>query len=414
MASAVIGAAFVGALCGVGSAGFLELLTLATTFRIDHEVIIYALPVAGVVIGLAYHHFGASIRGGTNLVVDTLGGLHEAHHTKAAPTILPARMAPMVLIGTVVTHLFGGSAGREGTAVQIGASLGDTVAHRIGASHALRRQLLVAGIAGGFGSVFGTPIAGMIFALEVVAPGTLDAGVLLPALVAAFVGDFTTRALGIVHTAYPQVASLALSPLIVAKWLVFAAAIAATATLFVKLTHGIKHLGERYITRLPLRLAIGGAIVVVMWKLIGTSDYLGLGVPTIVNAFHDPLTLPSYAFLAKLLFTAVTLGAGFIGGEVTPLFFIGATLGAVLASVLSLPIALGAGVGLAAVFAAAANTPVALSIMAVELVGIGALPHVVIVCVVAAVVSGRHTIYPAQHRTGVSGGQNSNPASNQS
>ena len=414
MAIAVVGAAFVGALCGAASAAFLELLTLATAFRIDHEIIIYALPLAGLLIGLLYHHYGASIRGGTNLVVDTLGGLHEATSTETAPTILPTRMAPMVLIGTVITHLFGGSAGREGTAVQIGASLGETVAHRIGASHTLRRQLLVAGIAGGFGSVFGTPIAGIIFALEIVVPGTLDATILLPAMVAAFVGDFTTRGLGIVHTAYPAVATLALSPLVIGKWLVFAAAVAATATVFVKLTHGIKHLGERYVTSMPLRLAIGGAIVVLMWKVIGTSEYLGLGVPTIVNAFHDPMMLPSYAFIVKLLFTAVTLGAGFIGGEVTPLFFIGATLGAVLASILSLPIALGAGVGLAAVFAAAANTPLALSIMAVELIGIGALPHVVIVCVIAAVLSGRHTIYPAQHRTRVSAGQNADRGSKQS
>jgi H+/Cl- antiporter ClcA len=140
---------------------------------------------------------------------------------------------------------------------------------------------------------------------------------------------------------------------------------------------------------------VGGIAVVVMWKLIGTSDYLGLGVPMIVRSFTDP-NLPWFAFAAKLVFTAVTLSAGFLGGEVTPLFFVGATLGSVLARVLGLPIELGATLGLAAVFGAAANTPIALSIMAIELVGAGALPHVLIVTVIAYILTGHRGIYPAQ------------------
>jgi H+/Cl- antiporter ClcA len=149
----------IGVICGLASAAFLALLELATRFRIGHEGIVYTLPVAGLVIGVIYERWGKPIKGGTNLIIDTL---HDD-----SPQI-PVRMAPMVLIGTVLTHLFGGSAGREGTAVQMGASLADEVSHRFGVGPETRRQLLAAGIAGGFGSVFGTPIAGAIFGLEVV------------------------------------------------------------------------------------------------------------------------------------------------------------------------------------------------------------------------------------------------------
>jgi H+/Cl- antiporter ClcA len=152
---------------------------------------------------------------------------------------------------------------------------------------------------------------------------------------------------------------------------------------------------ERHVPRLPFRMFLGGAAVVAMWRLVGSSDYLGLGVPTILRAFHDP-HLPAYSFAAKIAFTAVTLGCGFLGGEVTPLFFIGATLGNVLGRVLGIPIELGAAVGLAAVFGAAANTPLALSVMTVELVGGAVLPDVVIVTVIAYLLSGHRGIYPAQ------------------
>jgi H+/Cl- antiporter ClcA len=172
-------------------------------------------------------------------------------------------------------------------------------------------------------------------------------------------------------------------------------AVALVTAAFVELTHAIKKHGEKLVPRLPVRMFLGGLVVVLLWKVVGTSDYLGLGVPTIVRAFRDP-SLPVIAFAAKLVFTAVTLGAGFLGGEVTPLFFVGAALGSVLARWLGIPIELGAGVGLAAVFAAASNTPLALSIMAVELLGGNVFPHVVIVCVLAYLLSGHRSIYPAQ------------------
>jgi H+/Cl- antiporter ClcA len=384
----------VGGICGAASAFFLWLLERATEFRTGHEVLVYALPIAGLGIGWIYERFGLPIKGGNNLVIDTI---HDE-----GPEI-PLRMAPMVLIGTVLTHLFGGSAGREGTAVQMGASLTDWVSHRLRLDKRVRRQLLAAGVAGGFGSVFGTPIAGTVFGLEFIVLGRIEYDALVPALVASIVGDMTTRALGTVHTHYPAASPVSLTPLLLLKWVAFAAAVALVATVFIELTHGIKKQGEKYFPRLPLRMFVGGVVLVGLWKLVGTSDYLGLGVPTIVRSFHDP-KLPVYAFAVKLVFTAITLGAGFLGGEVTPLFFIGAALGNVLARLLGIPLELGAGVGLAAVFAASSNTPLALSIMAAELLGAPAFPHVVIVCVLAYLLAGHRSIYPAQRLLSGKGG----------
>jgi H+/Cl- antiporter ClcA len=378
--------ALVGAICGAASALFLFVLRQATDFRTSHQVIVYSLPVAGALIGLVYERFGRSIAGGNNLIIDTI-------HDDGSR--LPLRMAPMVLVGTVLTHLFGGSAGREGTAVQMGASLADAVLQRLKLRGSLRRQVLAAGVAGGFGSVFGTPIAGALFGLEFIVLGRIEYDALLPALMASLVGDMTTRALGIEHTHYPSPAALALSPLLLAKWAVFAAALALATRVFIDLTHFLKKQGERRIPRLPLRMFVGGLLVVVLWRVVGTGDYLGLGVPMIVRSFSDAALSP-YAFAWKLVFTAVTLGAGFLGGEVTPLFFVGAALGNVLARGLGLPLSMGAGVGLAAVFAAASNTPLSLSVMAVELLGANLFPHAVIVCVLTYLMSGQRSIYTAQ------------------
>jgi H+/Cl- antiporter ClcA len=380
-----LGAA-VGVACGIASAVFLLLLDRATAFREAHPAIVYGLPLSGLVVGAFYERWGKPIAGGNNLIIDTI---HDD-----SPQI-PLRMAPMVLLGTVLTHLFGGSAGREGTAVQMGASLADEIAHRLGVGKEIRRQLLAAGIAGGFGSVFGTPVAGTLFGLEVVCIGRVEYDALVPALVASVVGDQVTRRLGVVHTVYPTLSTVDLSPAVLGKLAVIGVAMALATVAFVELTHRLKQGLAARIPRLPVRMFVGGCAVVVLWKLFGTDEYLGLGVPFIVRAFHDP-ALPVFAFAAKILFTAITLGAGFLGGEVTPLFFVGAALGSVSARLLGLPIELGAGVGIAAVFGAAANTPVALSIMAAELLGTGVLPHVLVVSVIAYLLSGHRGIYPSQ------------------
>jgi H+/Cl- antiporter ClcA len=384
MIRCVLLALVLGLLCGGAAALFLFLLGHATSLRETQEQLVYVLPLAGLVLGWLYERYGESIKAGNNLVIDTF-------HEDGPP--LPKRMAPMILLGTVLTHLFGGSAGREGTAIQMGASLSDALSSLLRLDKHLRRQLLVAGVAGGFGAVFGTPMAGVVFALEFFTLGRTSYVALLPALIAALLGDLTAQWLGTSHTHYPKPAELALGVSLLLKWLVFAVVVVLVTRVFLWATAVIRQHTSYF--RFPLRMCLGGVVIVLLWQMIGSSDYLGLGVPVIVRSFEDP-TLPSYAFAAKLLFTALTLGVGFLGGEVTPLFFVGAALGNLLATPLGIPLELSAAVGLAAVFAAAANTPLAISIMAVELFGAAVLPHVVIVCVFSYLLVGHWGIYSSQ------------------
>ena len=378
--------ALTGAASGALSAFFLRALDGVTAARLAHPWLLYGLPIAGLALGAADDRVGTTVRKGPNLVLDTL---HDD-----GPE-LPTRLAPMVLVGTLVTHAFGGSAGREGTAVQMGATAGDFIAHRAGLSRQSRRPILLAGIAGGFGSAFGTPLAGVVFAVEFVRVGRLEYTALLPALIAAFVGDAVARALGAVHTAFPRPCMTELTAELGMRWVAFALTVALTSTLFIECTHRFRAALERRVRGSGARMAIGGLAVVVLATALGTQDYLGLGVPMIVRAFEDP-SLPAASFLIKIGFTVLTVGSGFVGGEVTPLFFIGAVLGNVLGRALGIPIDLAAGVGLATVFAAASNAPIALSIMAFELFGPSIVPHVVLVAAIAFAASGRRSIYSSQ------------------
>ena len=290
--------ALVGVACGCASALFLTMLEWVTATRVVDERWVWALPLGGFGIGLVYERFGARVRAGNNLIIDTI---HDG-----GPEV-PLRMAPLVLLGTVTAHLFGASVGREGTAVQMGASLADFLAHRLKVPAALRTQLLSAGVAGGFGSVFGTPIAGAIFGLEFVRKGHVKYAALLPALVAAVVGDLTTRALGVGHTHYKSPPATPLTWELALKWLPFALAIALTTIAFVELTHLVKRHAGKWVPRLPVRMALGGVVLIALWRGFG-GDFLGLGVPTIVRAFEDP-ALPVSLFAVKLVFTAVSIGA---------------------------------------------------------------------------------------------------------
>ncbi len=374
-----------GIMGGSASAFLLWSLVIATNFRESHKWIIALLPLAGLLVGVMYRNFGTAVEAGNNLILD------EIHDPKRT---IPVRMTPLILIGTFMTHLFGGSAGREGTAIQTGASLADQLARPFRMNAVERRVLLMAGISAGFASVFGTPLAGAIFGMEVLAFGTISYDAIAPCFIAAFIGDFTTHAWGIQHTIYrvTAVPSLSVNGILLAS--VAGAAFGVVGMGFAKLTHAIGHLFKKHIKWAPLRPFTGGVIVAIAVFAIGTTKYIGLGVPTIVAAFDG--RQPPYDFAVKLLFTAVTLGAGFKGGEVTPLFFIGATLGNALSYLLPLPPSLLAGMGFVAVFAGAANTPIASTFMAVELFGAEAGAYAAIACVVSYLFSGHAGIYHAQ------------------
>ena len=377
--------ACVGTLSGSASAICLLSLDWVGQVRDAHLWLLALLPLAGFGIGYCYHRYGSGVEKGNNLI---LAGIYTPQPA------LPLRMAPLVLFGTLITHLFGGSAGREGTAVQMGASLAAQLGKRWSLDANTGRILLICGVAGGFASVFGTPLAGAVFSLEWLFRRKIDPNSIFPAFWSAFTAYWVCDWVwGIGHTAYliPEVAPPTLVNL---AWMIPAGIVfGLAARLFVEAGHGVSRLFSS-ISYPPLRPFIGGILVAGIVYITGAYTYIGLSIPRMLEAFETPL--PWYDFLAKTGLTALTLGSGFKGGEVTPLFFTGATLGNALATYIPLPLALLAGCGFVGVFAGATNTPLASTLMGMELFGLEAGIYLGIACLVAFIFSGRASIYASQ------------------
>jgi H+/Cl- antiporter ClcA len=393
----------VGALAGVSSATFLTLLARATDARVEHPWLLGFLPAGGFVVGLAYRYVGGRSSQGNNLILEEVHGVEPDGPAPSGERWVPTRMAPLVLFGTLVTHLFGGSAGREGTAIQMSGSLNDGFARLVGLSGENRRLLLIAAIAGGFGSVFGVPLAGTVFALEVQTSGRLQHDALVPSLTAAIVGERVVHLLDWHHDVTPriQLPATGVDAATLLKVAVAGLAFGLASALFSELVFGLKGAFAALVRWSPLRPAIGGLVVIALTGIVGTQDYLGLSLPLIADSYVGQVALGAFAL--KLLFTTITLGAGFQGGEVTPLFVIGATLGATMAAVLHVDPALLAAVGFVAVFAGATNTPLACTVMGVELFGTGAFVYLAVGCAISFVFSAHRGIYEAQRVTHTGG-----------
>jgi H+/Cl- antiporter ClcA len=377
----------VGAIAGAASFVFLRSLEWATDTRTSHPNLLYTLPLVGLGVGAAYHYLGGRSGGGNSLLID------EIHEPR---TWLPRRMAPLVLGATIAGHVAGASIGREGTAIQMAGSLTDGAARLARVGPADRRILLIASIAGGFGAIFGVPLAGTIFALEVQTVGRIRFDALVPSFVASVTGALVVQGLGIQHEAVPAIGTLTIDALLIAKCALAGVAFGLTAVVFADLTHALKRLSARAIAWPPLRPFLGGIALVALVSIVGDRAYLGLSVPLVTASLAGGVGVAAGAFALKLLFTSLSLGTGFQGGEVTPLFVMGATLGVPLAHLLDVPVPLLASVGFAAVFAGASNTPVACTVMAVELFGGSIAVPAAAACVMSYVVSTGRSIYESQ------------------
>ena len=406
-------ATLVGAVVGSTVALFLWLLDAATHLHWRYPSLLFLLPLAGLLSGCLYHFYSRDAEGGNHLIIE------QIHEPRGG---VPGLMAPLVLIGTLLTHVCGGSAGREGTAVQIGGSLASVLGRWLKFSPDSTRILLSSGMAAGFGAVFGTPVAGAVFAVEVPTIGRLSLQAFLPSLLAAIAGDQVAQAWGTQHTPYCIVSTLnsvatlnsgPLALLLRLLLLTFAGLLfGLTSRLFAELVRKVSQ-GLKFFITIPwLRPVVGGMAVIALSLLTGTRDYLGLGVSaspqspgsvTILSCFHVG-GAGWFSWWWKSLFTAVTVGSGFKGGEVTPLFFIGAAIGHSLGRLTGMPVDEMAGLGFVAVFAGATNTPVASIVLAIELFAphspnllqSGFAADVAIVCGCAWLFSGQNGIYKSQ------------------
>lgn len=380
----------IGILTGSASALFLAGLDLVTEKRMGHPWLLFLLPLGGALMSYLYMKFGRNAGKGSNLILEQL---HEGKET------IPFRMAPLVLLGTLVTHLFGGSAGREGTAVQMGGSFAEWIGNIFKVDASDRKILLMCGISSGFGSVFGTPLAGTIFGIEVAAIGMVRYQALIPCFIASLVGHLVTTTWGIHHLHYAMGAIPELSTGVILKVVLASILFGLTSILFSELTHGLKKLYTKLFKNPVTKAFVGGLVIIALVYLFQTRDYIGLGIPLLQKSFQEPVA--HLAFLWKIVFTALTLGAGYLGGEVTPLFVIGATLGNSLSDLLGLSAPFLAGLGLIAVFSGATNTPLACFVMGIELFGSEGIIYMFMACILSYLFSGHSGIYTSQ-RIGLS------------
>jgi len=383
----------IGVIVGTATAFFLQTLDDVTLFREEHVWVIYFLPIAGLVIGLLYYYYGTAANKGSNLLIET----HHSLENGETPKPIPFKMAPLVLFSTLLTHIAGGSAGREGTAVQMGGAIADQFTGIFKLDAADRKTILIIGISSGFAAVFGTPLAGAIFALEILNIKKVKINQVFASFFVAYVAHYSCLAWQVKHTVYniPTIPTISVTTLLwaIAAGIIFgltAFAFTSTGKLFENIFNKIKFA--------PLRPFVGGIIIALFIVVFDSTKFIGLGIPSIQDAFIN--NAGQFDFAIKLILTSLTLSAGFKGGEVTPLFFIGATLGNILIWFIPLPIALLAGMGFVAVFSGATNCVIASIVLGIELFGMQAGIYVGLASVAAYFTSGPNGIYSAKYKTG--------------
>lgn len=373
-----------GLIVGAFSTLFAFCLLQVTDIRTKYPGLILFLPLAGVFIVFLYGIFHYKNDKGTNLV---LSAIH-------AETEIPFKMAPLIFISTIVTHLFGGSAGREGAALQLGGSIGNQLGRWLRFNEQDKRILVMCGMSAAFSAIFGTPVAAAIFAMEVVSVGVMYYAALVPCVFASLVASKFASNMGIHPSAFSiaDIPDFHLLPSV--KIIVLAVFCAALSVLFCIMLHS---LGDFYRARLKnpyIRIVVSSCIIIMLTALFQTTDYMGAGVSVIARAIQGEAR--PEAFLLKIIFTALTLEAGFKGGEIVPSFFVGATFGCLFGQIAGISPGLCASVGMVSVFCGVTNCPVSSILIAFELFGYEGVPYFLIAVSVSYLMSGYYGLYHDQ------------------
>lgn len=373
-----------GILGGLVGTAFHFALDWATEFRESHDIVLWFLPLAGLPIVGLYRLCHMEKNSGTNEIIDDFN----------TRTDVNPFLAPLIFISTFLTHLFGGSAGREGAAMQLGGAIGSGFGRILRLSKEDRRVLVVSGMGAVFAALFGTPVTACLFTLEFMAVGTIFDPGLLPCFAASFIASRVALAFHVPPTAFDLPYILPLGPANVLRVAVLAILTALVSLLFCYVMHHTERLLRTWIPNPFLRIAAGGAAVTALTLLLGTRDYNGAGMHMVLRALGGEIV--PWAFLLKILFTAITLGAGFKGGEIVPTFFIGAAFGCTAAGVLGLDPGFGAALGLVGLFCCVTNSPIASLVLSVEMFGGGNLAAFAIMCAAGFVLSGNSGLYTSQ------------------
>lgn len=368
---------------GVGIA-FVKGLGFANSFRNAHPQIILGLPLAGLLIVFLYKISKYENDKGTNLVISTLH----------AESQIPFRMAPLIFISTILTHLFGGSAGREGAALQLGGSIGNQLGRWFKTNDDDTRMLVMCGMSAAFSAIFGTPLAAVIFAMEIGSVGIMHYAAFVPCMFASLVASTFAHEMGCHAEAFAitEPVEFALIPALLIVLLGILCAL--ISMIFCKTLHESSHLFRKYIPNAYIRVVVGSLIIIALSAILGTTTYSGAGVNLIEEAFLGDA--PTMAFFWKMIFTAITLGVGFKGGEIVPSFCIGATFGCLFGTLVGLSPSLCAAIGMVAVFCGVTNSPITSLIIGFEMFGFDSMRFLLIGVAISYMLSGYSGLYSEQ------------------
>lgn len=377
-------AVLVGIVTGFVGSAFFHCLTAVTQLRTAYPQLLLALPVGGLLIVWLYHVCGRDNDKGTNMV---LAAVREEEK-------VPVRVTALIFISTLLTHLFGGSAGREGAALQMGGSIGNGLARLFRMERKNVNIMILCGMSGAFSALFGTPMAAAIFSMEVVSVGIMYYAALVPCVFASLIALGIAKWLG-VHGESFVIQNLPEFELVSAgKIILLAVLCAVVSVIFCILLHRVSEYAKKYIANPYIRIVVGSTVIIILTWPLGTTDYLGAGIPIIERAMEGQVK--PEAFLFKMIFTAITLGIGFRGGEIVPTLFVGATFGCLMGSLLGISPSLCAAVGMASVFCGVTNTPISSLLLSLELFGMDAFPYMMLGIAVSYMMSGYGGLYHSQ------------------